>query len=347
MAEAGPSHSRADASTPGQAEAKESSQRHGPSKTEKPLVQGKGNIRGRQANANKKPRSKPRHEHLLGDGASGTKPKGQVSSKPRGRQSQRGMLGETSHGTPTDLPTAAAESKADMPGIATASDPETRKQRGKENPHIPKKYDNQSRIHSNRNQRFRNYSKSKTEYSKKLGSESNGSTAVPLDSSATWSSQSSGHVVMDTQKSFSSHGIVSDGIYVPKNRLGDSGLNSQKKANDNVAIRSQVDVQTNSHSSKRVDYSYHVGGLSKHGSHNMGNLTSSFQAVSVRKQGQSSVQAGVLIDQLTDEKYECMVCCEVIRCAKAVWSCSNCFHIFHLYCIKRWARSPAAAIEGK
>ncbi|KAG8133164.1 hypothetical protein E2320_010987 [Naja naja] len=52
-----------------------------------------------------------------------------------------------------------------------------------------------------------------------------------------------------------------------------------------------------------------------------------------------------LIEQLTSEKYECMVCCEVIRVVAPVWSCRNCYHVFHLSCIKKWARSPAAQTE--
>ncbi|XP_050970763.1 transcriptional repressor NF-X1 [Labeo rohita] len=53
-------------------------------------------------------------------------------------------------------------------------------------------------------------------------------------------------------------------------------------------------------------------------------------------------QTGCLIEQLTEEKYECMVCCEVIRVMAPVWSCQSCFHVFHLNCIKKWARSPTS-----
>ncbi|NXB41905.1 NFX1 protein, partial [Leucopsar rothschildi] len=54
---------------------------------------------------------------------------------------------------------------------------------------------------------------------------------------------------------------------------------------------------------------------------------------------------GSLIEQLTTEKYECMVCCEVVRIVAPVWSCQNCYHVFHLNCIKKWARSPASQAE--
>lgn len=58
------------------------------------------------------------------------------------------------------------------------------------------------------------------------------------------------------------------------------------------------------------------------------------------------VCVGCLIEQLTEEKYECMVCCDVIRVMAPVWSCQSCFHVFHLNCIKKWARSPASQADG-
>ncbi|XP_063423020.1 transcriptional repressor NF-X1-like [Mytilus trossulus] len=58
-------------------------------------------------------------------------------------------------------------------------------------------------------------------------------------------------------------------------------------------------------------------------------------------------QRGLLIEQLTLGSYECMVCCETVKCHHAVWNCPGCFHAFHLICIKKWARSPAALMEGE
>lgn len=49
-----------------------------------------------------------------------------------------------------------------------------------------------------------------------------------------------------------------------------------------------------------------------------------------------------LVDQLARGAYECMVCCERVRQHDPIWSCSNCYHMFHLKCIKRWAKSSKA-----
>lgn len=60
-----------------------------------------------------------------------------------------------------------------------------------------------------------------------------------------------------------------------------------------------------------------------------------------------SIQARSLIKELIDGSYECMVCCDTIKFNNAVWSCSSCFHIFHLHCIRKWAKSEAAAVKGQ
>merc|ERR1711881_597220 len=57
-------------------------------------------------------------------------------------------------------------------------------------------------------------------------------------------------------------------------------------------------------------------------------------------------QASVLVEQLTDGSYECMVCCDRVKQVHAIWSCDVCHHVFHMHCIKKWARSPAAKVEG-
>lgn len=62
------------------------------------------------------------------------------------------------------------------------------------------------------------------------------------------------------------------------------------------------------------------------GSHNNNNL-------------QHSLLAADIISRLQTDKYECMICTDIIKKHVAIWSCSNCYALFHLYCIKKWSKS--------
>ena len=61
----------------------------------------------------------------------------------------------------------------------------------------------------------------------------------------------------------------------------------------------------------------------------------------------TSLQSDVLSQQLTTGQYECMVCCDRVRVKDFVWSCSTCYHVFHLKCIKKWAKIPTNLEEGE
>lgn len=47
-------------------------------------------------------------------------------------------------------------------------------------------------------------------------------------------------------------------------------------------------------------------------------------------------------EKLTRGAVECMICYEMVRRSAPIWSCSSCFSIFHLSCIKKWARAPTS-----
>lgn len=47
-------------------------------------------------------------------------------------------------------------------------------------------------------------------------------------------------------------------------------------------------------------------------------------------------------DKLTKNAVECMICYDMVRRSAPIWSCSGCFSIFHLTCIKKWARAPTS-----
>ncbi|EDO45870.1 predicted protein [Nematostella vectensis] len=59
-----------------------------------------------------------------------------------------------------------------------------------------------------------------------------------------------------------------------------------------------------------------------------------------------SAQGVALTEQLMSETYECMVCCEKVWCSSAIWSCTNCFHVFHLKCARKWATSATSEVKG-
>ncbi|XP_038977750.1 NF-X1-type zinc finger protein NFXL1-like [Phoenix dactylifera] len=48
-------------------------------------------------------------------------------------------------------------------------------------------------------------------------------------------------------------------------------------------------------------------------------------------------------DKLAKGVVECMICYDMVRRSAPIWSCSSCFSIFHLPCIRKWARSPTSA----
>ncbi|KYM96321.1 PREDICTED: protein shuttle craft [Cyphomyrmex costatus] len=52
-----------------------------------------------------------------------------------------------------------------------------------------------------------------------------------------------------------------------------------------------------------------------------------------------SSQRERLTEQLNKGILECLVCYEHIKQSDYVWSCSNCYHVLHLKCIKKWAKS--------
>ncbi|KYN44046.1 Protein shuttle craft [Trachymyrmex septentrionalis] len=52
-----------------------------------------------------------------------------------------------------------------------------------------------------------------------------------------------------------------------------------------------------------------------------------------------SSQRERLTEQLNKGTLECLVCYEHIKQSDYVWSCSNCYHVLHLKCIKKWAKS--------
>ncbi|CAH8383909.1 unnamed protein product [Eruca vesicaria subsp. sativa] len=47
-------------------------------------------------------------------------------------------------------------------------------------------------------------------------------------------------------------------------------------------------------------------------------------------------------EKLVKSSIECMICYDKVGRSAYIWSCSSCYSIFHMHCIKRWARAPTS-----
>ena len=52
------------------------------------------------------------------------------------------------------------------------------------------------------------------------------------------------------------------------------------------------------------------------------------------KLSEDCTMAERLANELSNESYECMICCEPVRVQDYIWSCGNCFNMFHLKCVQ-------------
>ncbi|CAI9116311.1 OLC1v1017422C1 [Oldenlandia corymbosa var. corymbosa] len=63
-------------------------------------------------------------------------------------------------------------------------------------------------------------------------------------------------------------------------------------------------------------------------------------------QGSKDVNLPLLVQEIQDKlmkgTVECMICYDMVRRSAPIWSCSSCYSIFHLACIKKWARAPTS-----
>ena len=125
----------------------------------------------------------------------------------------------------------------------------------------------------------------------------------------------------------------------PYGSLMDGG--SRPNAHTKVIIIKQSDITNPATSSssnsanRRTAKPKHGGGPPKHYPYrNEG-----------RRKVVPTIQSNELAQELTAGTYECMVCCEKIRDRHEIWGCPCCYNLFHLKCISRWAKSPAAAVN--
>ena len=50
-------------------------------------------------------------------------------------------------------------------------------------------------------------------------------------------------------------------------------------------------------------------------------------------------QMDKLISNLSKQNYECLICMNNVKHHQAIWGCQTCYAIFHIFCIKKWAKN--------
>ncbi|XP_063723334.1 transcriptional repressor NF-X1-like isoform X2 [Symsagittifera roscoffensis] len=78
---------------------------------------------------------------------------------------------------------------------------------------------------------------------------------------------------------------------------------------------------------------------------NMNKLQPSMSSAD-RDFGSNADMAEKLTAQLSNESYECMICCDSVKVKESIWSCTNCYHVFHLHCIQEWSRTVLTSPNG-
>lgn len=120
-------------------------------------------------------------------------------------------------------------------------------------------------------------------------------------------------------------------------RSGGEIVNGRYISSQNSSIRTNRQEYRTNHENTSRDFR----GNRSQESRRQKNRTTRF------KRAIDSEQARTLMEQLIEESYECMVCCEFIRSSQSTWCCQNCYHLFHLRCIKQWVDSSSSSQKGK
>eukprot|EP01130_Rhizamoeba_saxonica_P001834 TRINITY_DN11669_c0_g1_i1.p1 TRINITY_DN11669_c0_g1~~TRINITY_DN11669_c0_g1_i1.p1 ORF type:complete len:982 (+),score=162.28 TRINITY_DN11669_c0_g1_i1:289-2946(+) len=55
-------------------------------------------------------------------------------------------------------------------------------------------------------------------------------------------------------------------------------------------------------------------------------------------EGHTELAASIIVS-LVKNNYQCLICIDNIRKKAAIWSCSHCYHMFHIGCLKKWKKS--------
>ena len=148
--------------------------------------------------------------------------------------------------------------------------------------------------------------------------------------------------------------------WIPRGSTASTVVNQNQNQNPNP---SPIPIQ-NPNPPLRFSYNYRNGGdsnsssappESRAGGNNVprGRGYMGYRPLNQRKDRESQVGKGLkdlnlpqlvqeIQEKLTKGTVECMICYDMVRRSAPIWSCSSCYSIFHLVCIKKWARAPTS-----
>ncbi|KAK9078775.1 hypothetical protein SSX86_002833 [Deinandra increscens subsp. villosa] len=120
----------------------------------------------------------------------------------------------------------------------------------------------------------------------------------------------------------------------------DANINNTTRLHNNVGVQRRH----HNHNTPRgfgFGFGFGAGVVNQSRDHNNNNR---------RKEAPPRVSVSVSLPQLVQEiqdklmkgAIECMICYDMVKRSASIWSCSSCFSIFHLHCIKKWARAPTS-----
>ncbi|KAE8719749.1 NF-X1-type zinc finger protein NFXL1 [Hibiscus syriacus] len=157
-------------------------------------------------------------------------------------------------------------------------------------------------------------------------------------SSATTTVESSSPAASDSTSNVNQASIRNDDRYRltggPTNHRGDG---EKERAENHVAVRKEIDCN-----SPQLAQEIRDKQPINHRRDGKKERSANFVAVKKGLDPNLPQLLQEIQDKLIKSTVECMICCDMVKRSGTIWSCSSCYSIFHLNCIKKWARAPTS-----
>ncbi|GLU18380.1 hypothetical protein SLE2022_346860 [Rubroshorea leprosula] len=134
--------------------------------------------------------------------------------------------------------------------------------------------------------------------------------------------------------------------WVPR-RSGISGLNQDQSQSSNVNsnVNGQINQSSAAHDNKhRANHALrgHINQSMNHRREREKEWSENHGVKEEVKDPNLPQLVQEIQDKLVKSSVECMICYDVVRRSAPMWSCPSCYSIFHLNCIKKWAKAPTS-----